>query len=80
MVETNFSSPVHVLVEMGFPVQVRSVIDAIQFLDAQPTHARDEAYYATCSACHEALCGAISTGEARDVFCALMRRRGLLQT
>lgn len=78
MVDITFSSPVYVLVGMGFPVEIRSVFDAIQFLDGQPTHARDEAFCATYSACYEALSGAIAAVDAYDVFCALMRRRGLL--
>jgi hypothetical protein len=78
MVDTTFSSSIYVRVGMGFPLEIRSVFDAIQFMDAQPTHARDEAYCATYSAFDEALTGAISPVDAYDVFCALMRRRGLL--
>jgi len=78
MVDTTFSSSIYVLVGMGFPLEIHGVFDAIQFLDAQPTHAQDEAYCATYSACHEALTGAITAVEAYDEFCALMRRRGLL--
>jgi hypothetical protein len=78
MVDINFPFPVQVLVGLGFPVQIHSVLDAIQLMDAQPTQARDEAYHATYSACRDAFSGAIPTVEAYDVFCALMRRRGLL--
>lgn len=78
MVDIDFPFPVQVLVGMGFPVQIHNVLDAIQLMDGQPTQARDEAYQATYSACREALSGAIPTFEAYEVFCALMRRRGLL--
>ena len=78
MLETSFTSPVVVLVGMGFPVEVRSVLDALRYLDGQPALLRDEAFHATYGACRDALNGTASTAEAHDVLCALARRRGVL--
>lgn len=78
MIETTFIAPVTVLVGLGFPRRIESVLDAISFLDEQPEMLRDEAFYATYDACRDALAGVESVADARDVFCALARRRGVL--
>ena len=78
MLDTAFASPIVVLVGMGFPLEIRSVMDAVRYLDGQPVPLRDEAFEATYGACREALNGKASVAEARDVLCALARRRGVL--
>jgi len=78
MLDTSFASPVAILVGMGFPLEIRSVMDALRYLDEQPALLRDEAYHATYGACRDALECKVSVMEARDVFCALARRRGIL--
>jgi len=78
MLDTAFASPIVVLVGMGFPLEIRSVIDALGYLDGQPAVLRDEAFHATYGACRDALEGKSSVSEARDVVCALARRRGAL--
>jgi len=78
MLDTAFASPIIVLVGMGFPLQIRGVMDALRYLDGQPLSARDEAFYATYDACRDALDSRVSVAEARDVLCALARRRGVL--
>jgi hypothetical protein len=78
MLDTSFASPVVVLVGMGFPLEIRSVMDALRHLDGEPALLRDEAFHATYGACRDALERKASVTEARDVFCALARRRGVL--
>ncbi|MEQ1944049.1 DUF982 domain-containing protein [Mesorhizobium sp. VNQ89] len=78
MLDTAFASPVVVIVGMGFPLEIRSVIGALRYLDEQPAMWRDEAYHATYGACRDALDGRSTVAEARDVLCALARRRGVL--
>jgi hypothetical protein len=78
MLDTAFASPIVVLVGMGFPLEIRSVMDALRYLDGQPALLRDEAFEATYGACRDALESRASVAEARDVFCALTRRRGVL--
>lgn len=78
MLDTSFASPVCILVGMGFPLEIRSVMDAIRYLDGLPAVVRDEAFHATYGACRDALERKAPVAEARDVFCALARRRGVL--
>lgn len=78
MLDTAFAAPVVVIVGMGFPLKIRSVLDALRYLDEQPGLLRDEAFDATYAACRDALDGTASVAEARDVLCALARRRGTL--
>jgi hypothetical protein len=78
MLDTSFASPVTVLVGMGFPLEMRSLLDALRYLDEQPAMSRDEAFHAAYGACRDALDGKASVAEARDMICALARRRGVL--
>lgn len=78
MLDTAFASPLVVLVGMGFPLEIRGVMDAVRYMDGLPAQSRDEAFHATYGACRDALEGKASVGEARDVFCALARRRSVL--
>jgi hypothetical protein len=78
MLDTSFASPICILVGMGFPLEIRSVMDAIRYLDSLPAVVRDGAFHATYGACRDALERKASVAEARDVFCALARRRGVL--
>ncbi|RLP25489.1 DUF982 domain-containing protein [Mesorhizobium sp. YM1C-6-2] len=78
MLDTAFASPIVVLVGMGFPLEIKGVMDAVRYMDGQPAQSRDEAFHATYGACRDALEGNASVAEARDVLCALARRRGVL--
>jgi hypothetical protein len=78
MLDTAFASPVPVIVGMGFPLEIHSVLDAIRYLDEQPAMWRDEAFDAAYEVCRDALNGTADVSEARDVLCALARRRGVL--
>ena len=78
MPQYEFRTPLTVLVGLGFPKEIRSVVDAIGYLDEQPSLLRDEAFHAARDACRDALNRTASVEEARNVFCALVRRRGVL--
>jgi hypothetical protein len=78
MDQTLFSKPLTVLVGLGFPCHVGSLMDAIRVLDEQPSMTRDEAFHAAYDACKEALNNRKAADDARDVFCAFARRRGIL--
>lgn len=78
MLDTAFASPIVILVGMGFPLEIKGVPDTVRYMDGLPAQSRDEAFHATYGACRDALEGRASVGEARDVFCALARRRGVL--
>lgn len=78
MPDASFASPITVLVGMGFPLKIRNIMDALRYLDGQPAVLRDEAFQATYDACRDALNGNAAVAEARDVLCALARRRGVL--
>lgn len=78
MLDSAFASPIIVLVGMGLPLEIRGVMDALRYLDGQPALLRDAAFEATYGACRDALEGKATVAEARDVFCALARRRGVL--
>ena len=74
MLDTAFASPIVVLVGMGYPLEIRGVMDAVRYLDGQPALARDEAFHAAYRASRDAL----SVAEAYGVLSALARRRGVL--
>ena len=78
MLDSAFSSPIVVLVGMGYPLEIRGVMDALRYLDGQPALARDEAFHAAYGACRDALNRKASVAEAYDVLSALARRRGVL--
>lgn len=78
MLDTAFSNPVTLLVGMGFPRKIRSLMDAIRYLDDQPSILRDEAFQVTYAACRGVLGQENTLQEAHDLFCALARRRGVL--
>ena len=78
MLDTAFASPIVVLVGMGYPLEIRGVMDALRYLDGQPALARDEAFHAAYGACRDALNREAPVAEAYGVLSALARRRGVL--
>ena len=69
MLDTAFASPIVVLVGMGFPLEIKGVMDAVRYMDGQPAQSRDEAFHATYGACRDALEGNASVAEARCAVC-----------
>lgn len=78
MLHCAFHAPVTVLVGLGFPLRIDGIMQAIGLLDNQPASQRDEAFHATLAACRDALAGKGDMEDARAVFCAFARRRGIL--
>lgn len=66
-----FRKPVSILVGLGFPAQVRSVLDAYRVLVEWPASLRDAAHSVALKACNTALRGEIEAETARGLFAAL---------
>jgi hypothetical protein len=73
-----FPRPLSVLVGLGFPRRVASVLDACALLDGMPEYAHDEAFDAAMVTCRMAMAGTVTVEEAHDVFAAYARRTGIL--
>ncbi|MGN6304845.1 MAG: DUF982 domain-containing protein [Mesorhizobium sp.] len=78
MSDAVFSTPVTILVGLGFPCKIRSAKCALAYLDDRPACERDEAWEATVAACRDALADRATTEETRNVFTAYARRRDIL--
>ncbi|RWD50010.1 MAG: DUF982 domain-containing protein [Mesorhizobium sp.] len=77
MVDHSFSKPVSIFVGMGFPLEVRSVLEARQVLD-EWSGSRSPAYAAAFAACQSALVGEQDVEAVRVSFEAFARSRGIL--
>ncbi|MFK0332888.1 DUF982 domain-containing protein [Rhizobium sp. NPDC090275] len=73
-----FKDPVTILVGLGFPAQVRSVMDAYRHLAEWPTSFRDTAHCVAMKACQAALRGEIEAETARGLFAAFAAKHDLL--
>ncbi|MFK3690631.1 DUF982 domain-containing protein [Agrobacterium tumefaciens] len=73
-----FREPVSILVGLGYPAQVRSVIDAYRHLVEWPTALRDSAHSVALKACGAALRGEIEAETARGLFAAFAQKHDLL--
>lgn len=71
-----FDKPVHVLVGLGFPRRLESVIDAYQFVTDWCGHGPDQD--AAIRACKAALNGAIDAETARGVVVQFARKKDIL--
>ena len=69
-----FRKPVTILVGLGFPAEVHSVIDAYRHLVEWPTSFRDRAHAIALKACQAALRGEIEAETARGPFAAFAER------
>ncbi|MGN6142288.1 MAG: DUF982 domain-containing protein [Mesorhizobium sp.] len=78
MSDAVFSTPVTILIGLGFPCKIRSAKSALAYLDDRPTCDRDEAWEATVAACRDTLADRTTTEETRNVFAAYARRRDIL--
>ncbi|TIT72394.1 MAG: DUF982 domain-containing protein [Mesorhizobium sp.] len=77
MTDQRFSKPVSIFVGMGFPVEVRSVLDARQVLD-EWSGSRGPTFAAALAACQSALVSDQDVEAARVLFEAFARSRGIL--
>ncbi|OWV73181.1 hypothetical protein ATY77_09345 [Rhizobium sp. R634] len=73
-----FRQPVSVLVGLGFPFEVRSVMDAYRHLTEWPTSLRDSAHSIALKACGAALRGEIEPETARGLYVAFAEKHDLL--
>jgi hypothetical protein len=73
-----FREPVIILVGLGFPAKVRTVMDAYRHLVEWPASMRDTAYSVALKACGAALRGEIEAETARGLFAAFAEKHYLL--
>jgi len=73
-----FRQPVLILVGLGFPAEVRSVMEAYRRLIEWPTSLRDTAHSVALKACNAALSGEIEAETARGLFAAFAEKHDLL--
>ncbi|MDR7144940.1 DUF982 domain-containing protein [Rhizobium sp. BE258] len=73
-----FRKPVTILVGLGFPAEVRTVMDAYRHLVEWPTSFRDTAHSVALKACQAALRGEIEAETARGLFVAFAQKHELL--
>jgi len=73
-----FRHPVTILVGLGFPAEVRNVMDAYRHLSEWPTSFRDTVHSVALKACQAALRGEIEAETARGLFAAFAAKHDLL--
>jgi hypothetical protein len=73
-----FRQPISILVGLGFPAEVRSVMDAYRHLVEWPALQRDNAHSVALKACSAALRGEIEAETARSLFAAFAEKHDLL--
>jgi hypothetical protein len=73
-----FRKPVTILVGVGFPAEVHSVMDAYRHLVEWPTSFRDTAHTLALKACQTALRGEIEAETARGLFAAFAEKHEIL--
>ncbi len=73
-----FRQPVTILVGLGFPAEIRSVMDAYRHLADWPASNRDTAHSIALKACGAALRGEIEAETARGLFAAFADKHDLL--
>lgn len=73
-----FKHPVSILVGLGFPAEVRGVMDAYRHLVEWPASQRDCAHSVALKACSAALRGEIEAETARGLFAAFAEKHDLL--
>lgn len=73
-----FRKPVTILVGLGFPAEVRTVMDAYRHLVEWPAANRDTAHSVALKASSAALRGDIEAETARGLFAAFAEKHDLL--
>ena len=73
-----FHQPVTILVGLGFPAEVRDVMDAYRHLVEWPISFRDTTHSIALRACRAALHGEIEAETARGLFAAFAAKHDLL--
>ena len=78
MMEKYFMRPVSILVGLGVPADVHSVMEAYQLLNDWPVQSRDTSYSLALNACKGVLTGTIETETARGLFIVFAKKHDLL--
>lgn len=73
-----FKQPVTIFVGLGFPAELRTVMEAYRHLDEWPAISRDAAHSVALKACGAALRGEIDAETARGLFVAFAEKHDLL--
>lgn len=73
-----FKHPVSILVGLGFPTKVQSVMDAYRHLCEWPASLRDSAHSVALKACGAALRGEIEAETVRGLFAAFAEKHDML--
>lgn len=73
-----FRHPVTIFVGLGFPAEVRNVMEAYRHLVEWPVSLRDTAHAVALKACQAALRGEIEAETARGLFAAFADKHDLL--
>lgn len=73
-----FRKPVTILVGLGFPAEIHSVMDAYRHLVEWPTSFRDTVHTIALRACQAALRGEIEAETARGLFAAFAEKHEIL--
>ncbi|MDM9646719.1 DUF982 domain-containing protein [Rhizobium sp. S163] len=73
-----FKEPVSILVGLGFPAEIRCVLDAYRHLCEWPAASRDTAHSIALKACGAALRGEIEAETVRGLFVAFAEKHDLL--
>ncbi|MBB3319852.1 MULTISPECIES: DUF982 domain-containing protein [unclassified Rhizobium] len=73
-----FTKPVSVLVGLGMPVEVKSVMDAYRYLVEWPVSTRDASHSIAMNACRAALLGEIEAETVRGLFRGFAEKHDLL--
>ncbi|KQV80513.1 DUF982 domain-containing protein [Rhizobium sp. Root1220] len=73
-----FKTPVTVLIGLGIPTPVKSVLHAYQLLMDWPAASRDGAHAVAANACLTALNGLVEAETARGLFVAFAERHDVL--
>lgn len=73
-----FRKPVTILVGLGFPAEIRNVLEAYRHLAEWPASQRDTAHAVAVKACQAALRGEIEAETARGLFAAFADKHDLL--
>jgi hypothetical protein len=78
MQHTRFEEPVTVLVGMGLPVRIETVMEAYALLQDWPAVSRNSAHSVALNACKAGIAGEIDPETVRSTFVAFARRNDIL--
>lgn len=73
-----FENPVTIIVGLGLPREVKTVLEAYAILNEWPPSKRNTAHTIAFNACKAALAGEIEADTARGMFLAFAQRNDLL--